>query len=196
MKNPTLYAKATTPTLQSLGQLIEFDVQLCPALLQCLESLKSDAFRPPGTAATPYLDELIAQQEALLMGIGTTLLNQNDRLYALLATSLRGTAYATGDPTPDGRVVYVPPIADLPPALAPASDGLQPAIARKLDRLAELLGNAPDGTPAPSDSLLVALRGTVEASSSRNVIDGLGGFSEEEKGELLSILGQILLAVL
>ena len=126
----------------------------------------------------------------------TDLLNQNDRLYALLAESLRGTAYTSATVDPSGRLVYAPPLTDLPPAIAPASAGLQPALARKLDRLAELLGNAPDGVTPPADSLLVALRGNLVATAERNVIDSLGSFSPEQREELLGILGQILLAVL
>lgn len=42
-----------------------------------------------------------------------------------------------------------------------------------------------NGTPAPADNLLMALRGTVEASTARNVIDTTGG------GNLADLLDQV-----
>ena len=201
MKNPILFARAARPALTDLNQLVEIDTAVVPAMLSALQSARASTFWPtpaPTPATAMYLDSVVRQQEALLMGIGVELLNQNDRLYALLATSLRGEAYTAAIPDSTGRLAYTPVIPDLPPGSAVLGAGLQASVARRLDRVTLGIGAGADGDAFPADDILTALRGTTPADSDRNVIDllGEGGLTAEEKESLLTTLLQIAAALI
>ena len=141
-------------------------------------------------------------EEELMAGCMQALLDRQDRLYRLLDTALNGTEYTVDAPTElvIPSIAAVPPTSvSAPNALrahvgrllalaenstsgatyaagagvdgAPALDDDQ-AVRAVLRRLIQ--GVDGGATPAPDDNLLLALRGTSEASTTRNVIDTQG----------------------
>lgn len=129
------------------------------------------------------------------------LIDEQRRLYRLLDTALNGTQYVSAAGVITPAIPAVPPAsANATNALrahvsrlwqlgenavagvtagpgesiagAPAlpDDGTARELLRRL-----ITGVDGNGTPAPGDNLLTALRGTTEAGADRNVIDSTGG---------------------
>jgi hypothetical protein len=142
--------------------------------------------------------QAFAELEGMLMaGCMQQLIDEQQRLYRLWDTALNGTAYTVAGDGISPELPAVPPAtATAAGALraqvarlrvlaentavgttAPAGAGLDGAAALADDTTARQLlrrltvGIDGNGTPAPGDSLLEALRGQVEAGADRNVID-------------------------
>lgn len=115
--------------------------------------------------------------------------------YRLLDSSLNGAIYTTGAPLPDGSIPITPAIPVVPasPAIpAAANYNLRNEQRELYNLLRRIIAGANPGDPLPSDSVLVALRGSIEASDSRNVIDAISGFTDEEKQDLFAKLLEII----
>ena len=138
-------------------------------------------------------------EEELMAGCIQTLIESNNRLYRLLDTALNGTEYTVDVPTElvIPSIAAVPPISasatnalrahvgrllalaenSTSGATYAAGSGVDGAPALEDDQsvravIRRLIQGVDGGaTPAPDDNLLMALRGTSEATTDRNVID-------------------------
>ena len=115
--------------------------------------------------------------------------------YRLLDSSLNGAIYSAGAPLPDGSIPITPaiPVVPVSAALPPVANyNVRYEQQALRDLLRRIIAGVEPGDPLPGDSLLEALRGVVEASDSRNVIDAIAGFTAEEKADLIAKLAQII----
>lgn len=138
-------------------------------------------------------------QEQLFMGLGCIeqIVESNQQIYRLLDTSLNGTQYAVVGGVITPEIPAVPPASvealnamrahigriwlllenEVAGATATAGEGILGSPALEDDQTGRqllrrlLVGVDGNGTPAPGDNLLTALRGTTEAGADRNVVD-------------------------
>ncbi len=158
---------------------------------------------------------IVALQEQLFMSLNCVqqLIESNDRIYRLLDASLNGTRYELVGDVISPTVAAVPPAGTGEPNALRAHVGRLVVLAENatsgttyamdagvngapaltddqdirtvLRRLIEGIDGNSD--PAPTDNLLKALRGTTEASATRNVIDS----NISELNDLLTRLTEI-----
>lgn len=145
--------------------------------------------------AYPIFAEIEAQMAAASCVSNIT--DSIDRLYRLMDTSLNGTEYTVAGDVITPELPAVPPASTSEPTAlrahvsrlmvlaenatngttAVAGEGITGAAALEDDQTARQLlrrlitGVDGNGTPAPGDNLLTALRGQVPADAERNVID-------------------------
>lgn len=136
-------------------------------------------------------------EEMLMNGCLQQLLESNNRLYRLLDTALNGTQYSAAGDVITPAIPAVPPDSatatnamrahisrmwqllenDIAGVTAGPNESIVGAPALPDDGTARQLlrrlavGLDGNGTPAPDDNLLTALRGTAQADTDRNVID-------------------------
>ena len=162
---------------------------------------------------------IVSLQEQLFMSLNCVqqLIESNDRIYRLLDASLNGTQYELVGDVISPPVAAVPPASTGEPNALRAHVGRLLALAENATSGATYAAGAGvDGAPAldddqavravlrritagmdgggdapPTDNLLMALRGTSEATTDRNVIDTQGGDLGTLLDEVETLLAQI-----
>jgi hypothetical protein len=153
-------------------------------------------------------------EEELMTGCMQQLINEQQRMYRLWDTALNGTQYAVAGDVISPELPAVPPASTSEPnalrahvgrlmvlaenatngTTALAGEGITGAAALEDDQTARQLlrrlitGVDGNGDPAPTDNLLMALRGTAVATTDRNLIsliDQVESLLTDIKGKLL-----------